>query len=254
VKETIRALVALQRMDNQIAIWRNQMADGPKRLAEARQKLEALEEELNSLNDALAKNQSRRRELETETADLANLKEVNQVRQLKAKNNDEYRAVLKEAEAIVAQTSIREDELLVLMEEAEKMEKRLPDLTDSFEKEKAAFAKVASAVKKTTAESQKLEEKAQVERTKITEAIPKEALGRYLIVAKNRGGQGMAPVSDGLCQICRLSVPPQLFNELKSNKTLLSCPNCARIIYWPDHPDLKPEEEAQADPSLKAHG
>jgi hypothetical protein len=73
--------------------------------------------------------------------------------------------------------------------------------------------------------------------------IPNGPLSRYQTVAKNRDGQGMAPVLDGLCQICRLSIPPQLFNDLQRNEKLINCPNCARIVYWKDHPDFKPKTE-----------
>jgi predicted nucleic acid-binding Zn-ribbon protein len=214
-----------------------------------------LEEELTTLKDQLEGNRRRRRELETESDDLANRRTINQTRQLKAKNNDEYRAVLKEADTIASQLTAREDELLRLMEEAEKLEESLPGLEKATAAEAAAFKTNSKSIEKEMASCQKLEKEALAERVRLTETLPADALGRYRIVAKNRDGQAMAPVSGGLCQVCRLSVPPQLFNELQRNDKLLSCPNCARIIYWPDHPDLRPEEETPDDPTVtKAHG
>jgi predicted nucleic acid-binding Zn-ribbon protein len=252
VKETIRTLIALQKLDNQINQWHRLVADGPDKLAKMRENLTAMEEELANLKASVAQNSQRRRELEAESTDLVSKKSTNQSRQLKAKNNDEYRAVLKEAENITGQIAVRDDELLALMEEGDKLEAQLPELEKATLKEAKLFDEQAKALKKTIAESQTLEEQALVSRTKLTESLPKDALGRYLIVSKNRDGQAMAPVSGGLCQVCHLSVPPQLFNDLQRNDRLLSCPNCARIIYWPDHPDLKPD--TPADPTLEAHG
>ncbi|MDR1578092.1 MAG: C4-type zinc ribbon domain-containing protein [Deltaproteobacteria bacterium] len=252
MKETIRTLIALQRLDNQLKKWRRVAVEGPEKLTLARVKLTALDAELGSVKAHLADNQRRRRELEAESTDLIERKGSNQTRQLKARNNEEYRAVLKEAESIAFQLAAREDELLALMEEAEKLEAKLPNLVKAQKAEAALFRAESASIEKEIAAGHAQEELAQVERTKLTESLPREALSRYMIVSKNRDGQAIAPVLDGLCQVCRLSVPPQLFNELQRNDKLLSCPNCARIIYWPDHPDLKPPTEDAT--SLEAHG
>ncbi|MDR2141116.1 MAG: C4-type zinc ribbon domain-containing protein [Deltaproteobacteria bacterium] len=255
MKEVIRTLIALQKLDNEINRWRRLAAEGPKKLLEARQRLTELETELDGLKSQLADNGRRRRELEADSSDLNSRKNINQNRQLKAKNNEEYRAVLKEAESIAVLVASKEDEQLALMAEAEKIEAKLPALEAEKKTEAKSFESVRLAIEKDLAESQAFEERAQVDRTKLTESLPREVLGRYLIVAKNRDGQALAPVSGGgLCQGCRLSVPPQLFNELQKNDKLLSCPNCARIIYWLDHPDLRPQTETPTDPSLEAHG
>jgi predicted nucleic acid-binding Zn-ribbon protein len=254
VKEVIRVLIALQRLDNQIASWRTIVAEGPDKLSQLRLKLTALEEEMTTLSAQLASSGQKKRELEAESADLVDRKAINQTRQLKAKNNEEYRAVLKEAEAILNQVTSRDNELLTLMEEMEKLEARKPDLEKAIQEETILYESQRNAIVTQVEESQKADEAAQAERARLTAALPPDVLGRYNIVARNRDGQAIAAVSDGQCQVCRLSVPPQLFNELQKNDRLLSCPNCARIIYWPGHPDLKPPEETPADPSLKAHG
>ncbi|MDR1083577.1 MAG: C4-type zinc ribbon domain-containing protein [Deltaproteobacteria bacterium] len=253
MKENIRTLIALQKLDNQIARWRQIAAEGPVKLAQAREKLTVLEEKQAALKANLAGNSQRRRELEGESADLVSKKAINQTRQLKAKNNEEYRAVLKEAETIGIQLAAKEDELLSLMEEAEKLDAEVPPAEEACLEEAGIFEELAREIERSVQESLTMEEQSQVARTKLTESLPRDILGRYLTVAKNRDGQALAPVSDGLCQICRLSVPPQLFNELQRNDRLLSCPNCARIIYWPEHPDFKPQPQPE-EPSLEAHG
>ncbi|MDR0548634.1 MAG: C4-type zinc ribbon domain-containing protein [Deltaproteobacteria bacterium] len=256
MKETIRTLIDLQRLDNQIAQWRRVVAEGPDLLTQARLKLTAVEQEAADVQSQIDANLLRRQVLETELTDLADRKTMNLTRQLKAKNNEEYRAVLKEADSIATQLVTREEELLGLMEEAEKLGALAPKLQKEVTTETKLFTTVAKSLEKDMAASQKKERQAQVDRARLTESLPRDVLGRYLIVSKNRDGQALAEVSEnGMCRACRLSVPPQLFNELQRNDKLLSCPNCARIIYWPDHPDLKPqEEETPENSSLKAHG
>jgi len=47
-----------------------------------------------------------------------------------------------------------------------------------------------------------------------------------------KGGIAISPVIKGVCQMCHLGIPPQKFNELIKGETLMTCPNCMRIIYW----------------------
>ena len=35
-----------------------------------------------------------------------------------------------------------------------------------------------------------------------------------------------------ICQGCFLNIPPQMFNEVQKNTTLIQCPHCNRILYW----------------------
>jgi hypothetical protein len=76
---------------------------------------------------------------------------------------------------------------------------------------------------------------------------------------RRKAGQAMSPVRDGQCQACRLSVPPQLYNELQRADKLMVCPNCARIMYWTGHPHFReflgePTEEPTEIPPEKTEG
>lgn len=63
---------------------------------------------------------------------------------------------------------------------------------------------------------------------------------RYEQILTRRGGSAVAVVKGGTCQGCHVSVPPQLFNELKKFRDVRQCPNCHRILYW------KPEGDGAA--------
>jgi predicted nucleic acid-binding Zn-ribbon protein len=257
VQETILNLITLQDLDNKIRIWRQTAAEGPAKLEQARERLSTLEAERDALVAKQAENAKARRELEAETADLTQRKATNQTRQLKARNNNEYRAVLKEAETIASTLTAKEDELLVLMDEGEKLQSLLPGLAADCANETLAFADQESTIRAIIKEGQLSEAEALEKRSALLPSIPPAILGRYNTIAGNRDGQAMAPVVQGMCRICRLSIPPQLFNELQKNDKLLACPNCARILYWMHHPAFKdfctePEPQVQGIPGDKA--
>ncbi|MDR1677841.1 MAG: C4-type zinc ribbon domain-containing protein [Deltaproteobacteria bacterium] len=236
MQETILKLITLQDLDNKIKTWQQTTAEAPEKLSGARERLTALELERAELEAKIAENGKIRRELEAEHEDLLLRQVTNQSRQLKARNNNEYRAVMKEAETITTNLSAKEDELLAALTEAEKLQAQLPTLLSDCEAEDKAFKEKEAAIKAVVEEGQLHETEFLKEREKLVDSIPPEYLGRYNTISKNRDGQAMAPVVQGMCRICRLSIPPQLYNELQKNDKILSCPNCARILYWMHHP------------------
>jgi predicted nucleic acid-binding Zn-ribbon protein len=239
VKEVILDLIKLQALDDKIKLWRKTAEEGPAKLAEARLRLSALESGIASRTAALAQNRSRRRELEAETADLGERRKTNQSRLLKARNNDEYRAILKEGETIATMISTREDEILLLMDSGEKLEDSLKTLTADARTEAADYEARSKEIESAIGEGRRNAAAAEAERVGMLAAIPPEILGRYATVARNRAGQAMSPVRDGQCQACRLSIPPQMFNELQRTDKIMVCPNCARIMYWVKEPHFR---------------
>lgn len=57
------------------------------------------------------------------------------------------------------------------------------------------------------------------------------SLVRYEAVRKARGGRAVAEVRGGVCQACRVTVTPATLQKARSGAELVSCPNCARILY-----------------------
>jgi len=44
----------------------------------------------------------------------------------------------------------------------------------------------------------------------------------------------VAEVREGLCTACNVLLRPQVYNEVRTNEVVLTCENCARIIYYPE--------------------
>jgi len=53
------------------------------------------------------------------------------------------------------------------------------------------------------------------------------------MIFSRRGGLAVVEVRGGICQGCRMHVPPQLFNEIQRNlERVFVCPSCQRILYF----------------------
>ncbi|MFO7918664.1 MAG: C4-type zinc ribbon domain-containing protein [Anaerolineae bacterium] len=53
----------------------------------------------------------------------------------------------------------------------------------------------------------------------------------YDELREKKRGQALAPVSDGVCQICRVRVPSQKVQRIRSDERVIVCDGCGRILY-----------------------
>ena len=56
-------------------------------------------------------------------------------------------------------------------------------------------------------------------------------LQRYETLRKSKGGRAVAKVERDLCQGCRLSLPTQLRQRVKSGRQTVNCASCGRMLF-----------------------
>ena len=231
-KENVALLVQLQDCDNRIQAI-------TKRKKETPLKIKALEDELKSVEIKLGEEDQRldtlkkdRRGIEQEVQDLENRFGKSNDKLSHIKSNKEYTAALKEIEDLKNIINQTEDKVILLMEEIEEVEKiclanqdKQKDLKKDFDTKKEEVAIELESLEKdlTCLES---------EREQLSQGIDQDLLKRYLFLKERKGGQAISPVIGGVCGTCHIGLPPQKYNELKRSETLLTCPNCQRMIYY----------------------
>jgi len=156
---------------------------------------------------------------------------------LSVKTNEEYKAFQKEIEH--AQEAIRgvEDKILTLMMAAESVQADI----------KAAEARLKEDQQLVNQERKALEVEHQKdvsalggyleERKSIEPVISSDVLTRYERVRKFRGGIGVAPAKDYMCDVCKVRLRPQVFQEIRKNDQLIACEACQRVLYDPENLD-----------------
>ena len=239
MKEKMSNLICLQDCDNKIGHIMNKKNEGPLRINKLEDELNAIEkrcqEELNRF-EALKKS---RREIDQETQDLDGKIEKSNIRLSNIKSNKEYKAVLKEIDDLKKAKFQTEDKSLQVMEEIEVLEKRCQDNEKEVAERRKKFRKdkkeVQIELKALDEELQLLEKK----RVLFSQTVEQDLLDKYLFLKERKQGQAISPVSEAVCQVCHMRIPPQRYNELIKGSSLLTCTNCSRIIYWADDEHYK---------------
>ena len=61
--------------------------------------------------------------------------------------------------------------------------------------------------------------------------MEQSALRRYETLRKSKGGRAVAKVERDLCQGCRMSLPTQLRQRVKSGRQTVNCTSCGRMLF-----------------------
>jgi len=65
--------------------------------------------------------------------------------------------------------------------------------------------------------------------------LPPETMGQFQRIQR-RDLLAIVPVSNGVCSACGMSLPVSLVHAVHAAETLYYCPNCARMLYYPEAP------------------
>ena len=74
--------------------------------------------------------------------------------------------------------------------------------------------------------------------------LPESVLSRYERIRGMRG-RGLARAVDEICEACRVSLRPQLFEEVRSDQGIFACESCSRLLYF--QPPAESAAEGAAD-------
>jgi hypothetical protein len=235
----LKQLIRLQSIDLSIQELRANIDKFPGISKALDEKLKAAQSAVEAAKEKAKSNQGNRKKLEGEISTIEGKISKYRDQMMAVKTNEEYRTLQHEIEH--AQLAIRkvEDDILNLMLEAETGQTDL----------KAAEALLKEDQQKVQAERKALEEGNKrdlgamdsylKERKEIETSVSSDLVSRYDRVRKHRGGIGVAPARNEVCEICKVRIRPQVFQDIRRNDQIIACDACQRILYDPenlDHP------------------
>lgn len=236
MKETLKKLVELQKIDSEkldlkykrqevldsIVADRNEYESLERRVTDEKQRQQDIREEGQRLNREQAVLEARASELK---------KRLDMVR-----NTAESQAVGRE---IVANEN-------KMQEHFEKVDRQTSDLEESLQKlamlqsqffaKKAELAEKFPGIKETLAAMDKEIKKVDTKRKALCSGIPSVVMKQYTDLIRTRAPYMVVEVQttdegDYTCSGCNIGLPPQVIGDIIKGDQLVCCENCGRILY-----------------------
>jgi predicted nucleic acid-binding Zn-ribbon protein len=232
MQEIIEKLLILQDRDRRILRVSHELAHiGPERES-LRAKAAATQTALEAAKLRVKQIESERkqRDLEIEAKKSQIEKYLNQ--QLLTRKNEEYKALTHEIEMAKEVIFKIEDAEIVLMEQAEVAQKEVARTTA----EAAAAKKLVDDQigQLNTREENLKRELAELQngRGAVAGAVEESARNRYERIFKSKGENVVVGIEHSACGGCHMKLPAQIVTHCRAQAEIVTCPNCARILYF----------------------
>jgi hypothetical protein len=226
----LKPLEDLQKIDLSIVDLKSSGETFPKRLAELEKELQSSKSAWDLEEGKLADNDRQRKDLEQRLEDEKEKVKKWEARLTEQRTTREYSALAREIDiAKKANLTLIED-LATLARVREDIESVAMERREAYEAKQRTVGKEAEALKVRIAELDGRVGELVSKRTEETKLVAKELLQIYESVRKRRPA-ALVPVIDGTCTGCRMRIPPQQYNLLRSTMPFDQCRSCNRIIY-----------------------
>lgn len=232
MEQQLSLLIELQEIDAKIRTQNEQKNRLPEALAALEKRRVALSDDVEKVKESLQTAQKNKRDRDADLEAGVQKVEKLKTRSSEIKNNKEYQALLKEIEAAEQENKAIEDGILGLME---KIDVAAGQIAAAEERAKSEAAGIAAEQKELEAAFAKIDGEVKIMeegRQKALAGIPKPVLAQYQKLLITKAGLAIVAARGESCSGCYMSIPPQVFVNVKKNASIITCPNCNRILYF----------------------
>lgn len=209
----------LQAVPTEVAAKQKLIADSAARLDLARTRAKAIEVEKKSLQiDAAAKRDQITRY---------------KTQQLQTRKNEEYTALSHEISNAEKIISGIEDKELALMEEADSLAPQIALADKTHTDEKVRLEGQIALLREKEGNLKIRIEEVQKSRGAAIEGIDEELLERYERLFETKNARAVVAVEHDVCTGCHMKITAQTSLALRSDKAVISCPQCGRLLHLP---------------------
>src|ERR1051325_5370734 len=228
----LEKLLILQDRDRRMLQLQQEQARVPIERNEIEQRLQGEGATVESLKQRTKQLESDRKNIDLEIEAKKQQIAKYQVQQYQTKKNEEYQALAHEIQKAREEIDEMETKELELMVKSDEVGLELKREQASY----AELQKQSDSQKATLAEREReiTSELSQLtsEREAKSSEIPEDIFEKYERIRKSKPSTAIVGVQNGNCQGCHLTVTPTVLHRVKSGKEIVTCENCARILYW----------------------
>ena len=236
--EVIEKLLILQDRDRKIVRSTEELVRMKAERKDLQSRAEAVQATLETAKNQGKQTESERKKIELDVDAKRQLIEKYSLQQFQTKKNEEYRTLAHEIETCKEAIIKLEDHEIELMEQAEAIQKKIAETTrEANEAKKTIDEQLQALAQRETNLKTELAD-LQGTRSQITASIDESALSRYERLLKNKGTNIIMGIQHSVCGGCHMKLPAQVLITCQTQKEIVGCPNCGRILYYSRDMDL----------------
>lgn len=231
VEGKLRSLYELQLIDSKIDRLRTVRGELPLEVSDLEDIVAGLETRLNNVTEEVQELENQMNEKKQAIKDFqANIKKY-ETQQNKVRNNREYDAITKEIEfqnleIQLAEKRLKEAKAAITLK-SELLEKSKTEFEERTKDLKAKKGELDEII----AETEKEEKDLIVESESAASKIEDRLLNAYKRIRSNtRNGLAVVTVDRDACGGCYNKIPPQRQLDIRTNKKIIVCEHCGRIL------------------------
>jgi predicted nucleic acid-binding Zn-ribbon protein len=238
----LEKLIDLQQVDARIGALRAEIAALPKHVHEIEAKLAGSKARVEAAQVAMKADETSKRKHEGDIQDQQQKVSKYRDQSLNVKTNQEYKALMEEIKFAEEKIAASEDKILEIMVAADARKETLKKAEAELKADTAENDREKEVARQRTAEDEKELAELTGRRKELRSGVSEDVLRHYDRVLKLRGSALSAVHEDQLCSVCRVTLRPQVFQDVMTNEQFITCDYCHRILYYVPPPP-KPEDE-----------
>jgi len=230
--ETIEKLLVLQDRDRKIHRVQQELSHISPERETLRGNAASTQSQLEAAKTRVKQTESDRKRLELDVEAKKTQIEKYANQQLQTRKNDEYRALATEIDHCKAEIVKIEDREIELMEQAESAQREVIKATTEANAAKKLVEEQIGKLDQREESLKKELAELQGGRAELAATVEEVARNRYDRLLKSKGDNVVVGIQHGVCGGCHMKLPAQVLVSCKSQKELVGCINCGRILYY----------------------
>ncbi|HEX8434368.1 zinc ribbon domain-containing protein [Archangium sp.] len=230
MREKLKALAELQKVDLEVASLRKAADVHPRQLADLERELGAARSAIEAERNRVADIEKQKSTLEQNIADEKDKVKKWEARLAEQRSTREYSALAREIDIAKKANQTMADELVELVKTLAAAREAVKGKEAEFASRQEQLSGRMTELKGKLSQAEGQVKALEGKRSSVAAAVDANLLRRYETVRKKKL-PAMVGVVAGTCQGCNMNVPPQLYNNLRVSLGTDVCPSCHRIIY-----------------------
>ena len=235
MREQLGRLRELQNIDLELDEFDKQKAEILGRLNEHKGFLQKLVDDLDAQKSEFEEIRALQRQKQADQRDTQEQHSKRKKRLQQVGSTKEYNAVEKEIEVLRKSLEQTEEEILHLGEVIENTELSISEKEEKVNQLRDSLAQDGKEADAQVAKFEGAVSALKARAKKARNEVSKRVMYKYDFIRTRRPGFAIVAAKDEHCEGCFMSIPAQLYNEIRRSDQIITCPSCQRILFfWED--------------------